>query len=102
MAGITELASDYVDRYAALDPVGATAMGVPGHDAEMTDYSPEGAAARDALDRETMQALSRLRPSNDHERIGAEVMRERLQVDLDRYRAGERPDRSRTVRRVRV
>lgn len=89
MAGITELASEYVDRYAALDPVGATSMGVPGHDAEMTDYSPDGAAARDALDRETMQALEAVRPSNDHERIGADVMRERLAVALDRYQAGE-------------
>ena len=89
MAGISELASTYVDRYAALHPVDATAMGVPGHDAEMTDYSPEGAAARDALDRETMQALSRVKASNDHERIGADVMRERLQVDIDRYQARE-------------
>lgn len=89
MAGITELASEYVDRYAALHPVDATSMGVSGHDAEMTDYSPNGAAARDALDRQTLHALGRLQPSNDHERIGAEVMRERLQVDVDRYDAGE-------------
>ncbi|HEY9289182.1 MAG TPA: DUF885 domain-containing protein [Candidatus Dormibacteraeota bacterium] len=89
MAGISELASTYVDRYAALHPVDATSMGVPGHDAEMTDYSPDGAAARDALDRETIRALTELKPSNDHERIGADVMRERLQVNIERYDAGE-------------
>ncbi|HEX3629892.1 MAG TPA: DUF885 domain-containing protein [Candidatus Dormibacteraeota bacterium] len=90
MAGISELASRHVDRLAALDPVMATAMGVPGHDAEMTDYSPAGLEARHALNRDTLGALSRLQPSSDAERRAAEVMRERLEVEVDQHDAGER------------
>ncbi len=40
MTAIYDIASDYVDAMAALDPISATGMGVPGHDAEMTDYFP--------------------------------------------------------------
>ena len=34
---IYALADTYVTRYAALDPIAATGIGVAGHDAEMTD-----------------------------------------------------------------
>ena len=40
MTAIYDIASDYVDAVAALDPIAATMMGVPGHDAEVSDYSP--------------------------------------------------------------
>jgi len=87
---VRELASRYVDRSAALDPILATSRGVTGHDAEMTDYSPDGQAARTALDRETLAELSRLGPLSPSERIPAEVMRERLQVAVEQAEAGER------------
>jgi len=72
-----------VDRSAALDPIVATSRGVIGHDAEMTDYSPEGQAARTTLDRQTLSELSPLRPADEADRIAAEVMRERLQVAIE-------------------
>ena len=90
MSSIRELASRYVDRSAVLDPILATSRGVTGHDGEMTDYSPDGQAARAALDRETLAELSRLRPIAAGDAIAAEVMRERLQVGLDQAEAGER------------
>lgn len=74
---------------AGLDPVRATMFGTPGHDAEMTDYSPDGSEARAALGRETMGELAHRGPANDADRIAAEVMRERLQVEIDQYAAGE-------------
>ena len=37
-----EIADEYVERAAALDPVAATFRGLAGHDDEMTDYSPDG------------------------------------------------------------
>jgi uncharacterized protein (DUF885 family) len=73
-----------------LDPILATSRGVMGHDAEMTDYSPEGQAARSALDRRTLANLSQIRPRTEPDRIAAEVMRERLQVAVDQDEAGER------------
>src|SRR5262249_47732109 len=48
---VYEIADRYVDRYAALDPISATGAGVAGHDHELTDFSPAGAAARADLDR---------------------------------------------------
>jgi uncharacterized protein (DUF885 family) len=90
LSSIYELAVRYVDRSAVLDPVTATSRGVMGHDAEMTDYSPDGNAARASLDRDTLAELSRLRPAGDADRIAAEVMRERLQVAIERDEAGER------------
>ena len=90
MSPIYELADRYVDRSAALDPIVATSRGVIGHDAEMTDYSPEGQAARTTLDRQTLSELSPLRPADEADRIAAEVMRERLQVAIEQDQAGER------------
>src|SRR5260370_42229188 len=87
---VRELAGRYVGRSAVLDRVLATSRGVSGHDAEMTDYSPDGQSARKALDRETLAELARLRPLNATERIAADVMRERLQVAVEQDEAGER------------
>ena len=86
---ISELGDQYVERMAALDPVRATSAGVAGHDHELTDYSPSGAEARYALDRETMQELSRQQPTNGADRRAAEVIRERLQVNVDQHEARE-------------
>lgn len=90
VGSVYELADEYVDRLAALDPVLATAIGVSGHDAEMTDYSPEGAEARDALNRQALSALMNLQPATESERRAADVMRERLLVEVNQYDAGER------------
>src|SRR3954447_4655658 len=90
MPDVFEIADQYVERLAALDPVGATKSGVPGHDAEMTDYSPDGIDARDALARDTLTELANAPRNNDGERRAADVMAERLQVGLDQYAAGER------------
>ena len=83
LSPVYELADRYVDRSAVLDPILATSRGVVGHDAEMTDYSPEAQAKRAALDRETLAELSQLRPLTAADRIAVEVMRERLEVAVD-------------------
>jgi uncharacterized protein (DUF885 family) len=86
---IYEIANDYVERSAALDPVGATGEGVAGHDHELTDYSPEGSAARAALARETLLALDAETPAGDRDRIASEMMRERLELAVSQYEHGE-------------
>jgi uncharacterized protein (DUF885 family) len=68
----------------------ATSRGVRGHDAEMTDYSPDGIAARAALDRETLNELLRLPRAGESDRIATEVMAERLEVAAEQHAAGER------------
>ena len=42
---VFELSDRFVDQVAALCPMLATSLGVPGHDAEWDDTSPEGVAA---------------------------------------------------------
>ncbi len=90
MSAVRELGNRYVDQSAVLDPILATSRGVTGHDAEMTDYSPDGQAARTALDRRTLAELSQIRPLTEPDRMAADVMRERLQVAIDQDQAGER------------
>ena len=48
---IDALCDAYVDDFCALDPLTATSIGVAGHEHEMTDYSPAGFDAREALAR---------------------------------------------------
>jgi uncharacterized protein (DUF885 family) len=90
VSAVRELANRYVDQSAALDPIAATSRGVTGHDAEMTDYSPLGQAARTALDKNTLAELSQIRPQTEPDRVAVDVMRERLQVSVDQDEAGER------------
>ena len=89
MSAIYELANTYVERWAALDPIGATSRGIAGHDTEMTDFSPDGAAARAELDRSTLRTLSSLPPESERDRLAADVMRERLEAAIDRHAMGE-------------
>ncbi len=89
MSRVFDIAHTYVDDLAALDPNSATAWGVPGHDAEMTDYSPDGAAAIAALDRRALADLAAAAVHGERDRIARDVMRERLGVRLDGYEAGE-------------
>src|ERR1700722_19439919 len=72
-----ELCDAYIERAASLDPVMATSRGLVGHDAAMTDYSPDGIAARTELDRSTLRQLEAVRPDDDRDRVAAKVLAER-------------------------
>ena len=93
---IYELCDAYAERLAVLDPVTATFRGIVGHDAEMTDYSPDGIASRTELDRTTLAQLRELSPENDRDRIAADLLSERLSASLALDDAGE------TLRTLRV
>jgi uncharacterized protein (DUF885 family) len=83
------VADRFVDEYAAADPVTATYDGIAGHDDELTDYSTEGFAERDAILRRTLRALAGLEPADERERVAKESMLERLGLDVERHQAGE-------------
>src|SRR5262245_56092196 len=89
MSAIYDLADRYVEELAQLDPVSATRAGIAGFEAQSSDYSPDGFAAIAAHDRRTLRILEDLHPEGDRDRIAADLMRERLQVRLDRFEAGE-------------
>ena len=86
---ISALADEYVERSCELDPIKATALGVPGHDDRLTDYSPEGVEERVAHDRDTLVRLASLTPRGDDERRSAGFMTERLGVSLSLADANE-------------
>ena len=41
MGSIDDIADRYVEQWAPLDPIGATFVGVAGHDDTLTDLSPD-------------------------------------------------------------
>lgn len=87
---VYELADAYVRRYAELDPVAATLRGIPGHDAEMTDFSPDGIEARVAHDRSTLATLASLPRGRKQDSAAAAVMAERLEIAIQQHDMGER------------
>ena len=56
---IDRIAEDHTRRLAALRPTWATALGIPGHDDRMGDFSPAGHAAYADLVRDTLARLDR-------------------------------------------
>ena len=89
MGRIDDLANRYVADWAALNPTGATYVGIPGHEDQLDDLSPDGYAARAELTRRTLADLDATEPDTESERTAREAMQERLGLDLTRYEAGE-------------
>ncbi len=88
-SSIDEIAEAFLSQYAVLDPLAATAVGIAGHDHEMTDFSPRGLAARAALARSTLTALEGQTPVDDVDELTLAAMRERLGLSVELYDAGE-------------
>ncbi|CAM3687897.1 DUF885 domain-containing protein [Isoptericola cucumis] len=91
---IDAAADAYVARSAALDPMTATAIGVPGHDHLLTDLSPAGHEERAAADRDVLRELDSIErdgggPVDDVDRVTLAAMRERLGLALELHEAGE-------------
>ena len=86
---VDEIADSYVEHYAALDPLLATELGVGGHDAEMTDLSPAGHAARADLSRDTLRRLDGVDPVDEEDVTTLEAKSYLLGTDLELHAAGE-------------
>lgn len=89
MGHIHELADRYVDELAALHPTAATYLGISGHDDRLTDLSPDGFAALADHARQTLGQLAAAEPRTEAERVAKEAMVERLELEVERYDAGE-------------
>jgi uncharacterized protein (DUF885 family) len=85
---VDALADAYVDAQAALDPVAATEQGIPGHEHELTDLSPDGFAAREELVRRTLAAARAAEPVDERERAARAALVERLGLAVERADAG--------------
>ncbi len=89
MTPIFALCDTHVLRSGELDPVAATYQGVPGDFEPGTDFSPDGYAARAALQRETLATLATLLPQGRADQLAAAHLRERLEAELAWYDSGE-------------
>ncbi|HSE55016.1 MAG TPA: DUF885 domain-containing protein [Nocardioidaceae bacterium] len=85
---VDAIADGYVADYAALDPVAATYLGVAGHEDALTDLSPDGFAARDALTRRALRAATAATPVDEREQVAKDAFLERLGLEVERYDAG--------------
>ena len=85
---VDEIAERYVDTLATLDPCAATQLGVLGHDDELTDYSPDGVAARADAARAALAELDTAEPVDDCDRVTIAAMRERLGIAVELNDAG--------------
>ncbi|MGP4028126.1 DUF885 domain-containing protein [Actinomadura sp. 3N407] len=90
MTALDDFADRYVDEFAALDPCLAAMMGISGQDGRLTDYGPDGVAARADLARRALVELERTPVGGDRGRVAAAVLRERLRVDAALGEAGVR------------
>jgi uncharacterized protein (DUF885 family) len=89
MPSIDDIAAEYVERAAALDPYFASYAGIAGHDHELPDLSADGFAARAGLDRSILAALDAAQAPQPREQVARAAMRERLALAVERYDAGD-------------
>ena len=66
---VDNLVDGHLAEYAALDPIFATAAGIPGHEAELPDLSPDWLAAVSALRRRTIAGLEQAAPADANDRV---------------------------------
>src|SRR5580704_16163580 len=83
-------ADAFIERSAALDPIAATDYGIDRYDDMLTDFSLAHASERTDFLRSTLASLSGLVPVDDIDRIGKDVMVERLTASLGLEESGER------------
>lgn len=86
--GVHQICDAYVDDFASAHPCAATELGITGHDEELTDYSPQGHAARASIARRALEAVQRLEPADAAERAAKAVFSERTGLELELHDAG--------------
>ncbi|MBI2709077.1 MAG: DUF885 domain-containing protein [Actinobacteria bacterium] len=84
------LSDRFVDEYAALSPMTATALGVSGHDDRWDDTSPEGAEAMRSFLESARAEARRLPPTADRwARLALRIFDENAGLELDTYEHGD-------------
>jgi uncharacterized protein (DUF885 family) len=97
MPSIDDIAVEYVERAAALDPFYATYAGIAGHDHELADLTADGFAERAGLDRSTLAALDAAEAQEPRDRVARDAMRERLALAVECYDAGDSTSKLNTI-----
>ncbi len=84
---VDAIANAYVEDYAALDPITATYLGIDGHEDRLSDLSPDGYAAREALTRDALSAATAATPVDEREQVAKDAFLERLGLESEMYDA---------------
>ncbi|MFC6090427.1 DUF885 domain-containing protein [Saccharothrix lopnurensis] len=87
-AGVHGISNQFVADYAAADPLTATFIGKPGHDDRLTDFSPEGHAARHELSKKALAAVAAAEPADKSEADAKAVFLERIGLEVELHEAG--------------
>lgn len=86
---VDDIADAYVSQRARLDPVTSAIYGVQEYEDQLTDYSPEGARERAALDRATLALLEQAPADSERDRRAVRAMRDRLHNQIELFESGE-------------
>ncbi|MBB5068183.1 uncharacterized protein (DUF885 family) [Saccharopolyspora gloriosae] len=87
-SGVHQISDRFVDELAVLDPIEATALGLPGGDELLTDYSPDAHRARGELARRSLAEMTAAEPADAAERAAKAVFLERIGLDVELHEAG--------------
>ncbi|MEU3272902.1 DUF885 domain-containing protein [Saccharomonospora sp. NPDC006951] len=85
---VHEISDRYVDEFAAAHPCAATTVGISDYDSQLTDYSPEGHAARAAIAKRALRDLAEAEPADEGERVAKAVFTERIGLEAELHDAG--------------
>ncbi len=79
---ISKILDNFIEEGIKLSPIGATMLGVPGHDDRLDDFSMVGHKKQEDLARNTLNAIQAETPINEFDRIAKDVAIERLSSEL--------------------
>ncbi len=97
MPSVDDIAAEYVERAAALDPCWATSAGIAGHDHELADLGADGFAGRAGLARSTLAVLDAADAPDPREQVARAAMAERLALAVECYDAGDTTSELNTI-----
>ena len=83
------VAEAHVEALAVNDPLEATGIGLPGHDHELPDYSPEGTGRWADELRRTLRLIEETPRTDAVDEVTAAAMTERLGLELESIEAGD-------------
>jgi len=90
MPTVSEISDRYITEMSDLDPVRGERWGVASDGTRLTDYSPAGFDALEALLRKTRSELLEAKPASEHERLGQGFLGDWLEGEADVIGGGER------------
>ncbi|MEU7481042.1 DUF885 domain-containing protein [Lentzea sp. NPDC042327] len=88
MASVHDISNKFVTDHVALDPITATSLGFAGSDDQLTDFSPEGHAARDEVAARALADITAADPADASEAAAKAVFQERVGLERELYAAG--------------